>query len=100
MRRQMGVCEEQGLWERDSVPAKRTPWLQQPSSEHVKEWKGLSAYLSPCRLILCPEWPDQGTMAAEKTETLASRVPQLCPGLTTGWSHVALCYGGILGMEQ
>lgn len=82
MHRQMGVCEEQGLWERDSVLAKKTLWLQKALHEHVKEWKGLSAYLSPCRLILCPEWPDQSTVTAEKAEALVSRAPQLCPGLT------------------
>lgn len=42
---------EQGLWERDGVPAKRTLWLQKPSREHGKECKSLSAYLSPRRLM-------------------------------------------------
>lgn len=98
MRRQMGVCEEQGLWERDSVPAKRTLWLQKASREHVKEWKGLSAYLSHCRLI--QNGQTKAPWLLKRPRHLSPGHPNSVQDSPTVWSHVALCYGGILGMER
>lgn len=76
---QMSMCGGQGLCERDSVQPRDSVAVE----TLMLPCEGVKCLLltpDPYRLVLCPEWPGQGTMAAEKAEVLVSRASQLCPG--------------------